>query len=223
MKYPEVEVMKVITDFRNCQKEGFFEAINSELSRLDVSMLVNNVGIIFGGKFIDQSEKEVQDMFNVNMITPILLTKKLLPKMLNRGSKSAVITVSDNEGLNSYQDFSNAFGTSKNSLIYFMCSLKHEFGSKIDFLTVTPLKFSSRKHLSAPFGLGKINPQEFVRSSLKSLGNVSMCYGNWKHEIWGPLFNTFQRGTNFKMPNLAARLPTWSGIKQRLGFKPKVQ
>lgn len=151
-------------------------------------------------------------MFNVNLMTPIMLTRKLLPRLLSRGSKSAIITMSDNEALSSIQNFTNAYGVTKNALIYFMCSLKHEYSNKIDFLTLTPLKFSSKRSFYAPFGLDKVGPQDCVRSALKSLGNVSMSYGNWKHEIWGPLFNNIHRGL---------RMPTWGGIKERLGFKIK--
>lgn len=28
MKYPEVEVKKIVTDFRNCQKEGYFDTLD---------------------------------------------------------------------------------------------------------------------------------------------------------------------------------------------------
>jgi len=208
-------VKKIVTDFRNCQKEGFFEIIDEELSRLDVSVLVNNVGIIFGGKFMDHADKEVIDMFNVNLLTPIMLTRKLLQRFITRGNKSAIITLSDNEGIETYPNFTTAFGTTKSALIYFMNSLKHEHSDKIDFLTMTPLKFSTGKSFYAPLGMDCVAPDDCVRSALKSLGNVNQTFGHWRHELWAPLFNFFKRGRSFNMGN-------WGGMRDRLKSAKKV-
>jgi len=216
MKYPSVEVKKIVTDFRNCQKEGFFENIDEEISNLDVSVLVNNLGIIFGGKFIDHSDREVLDMFNVNLLTPVMLTRKLLPRLIRRGNRSAVITLSDNEGIETYPNLTTAYGTTKSALIYFINSLRHEHSDKIDFLTLTPLKFSTGKSFYAPFGMDCVAPDEFVRSSLKSLGNVNDCFGHWRHELWAPLFNFFKRGRSFDVTK-------WREIRDRMRTRTKVE
>lgn len=199
MKYPNIEVKKIVCDFTHCQKEGYFEVIDAELKKYDVSVLVNNLGLIYGGKFMDNTDQQILDMTNVNLITPIMLTRKLLPRLIERGRKSAIISISDNEGIETYPNFTTAFGTTKSALIYFMNSIQHEHSNKIDFLTLTPLKFTIGKSFYAPFGMDVIKPDQCVRSALKSLGSVSQSYGHWRHEVWAPLFNKFKRGRAYNV------------------------
>jgi len=238
MRYPEVEVKKIITDFRNCQKDGFFEIIDSELKRLDVSMLVNNVGILFPNSFMENSDKEVYDMVNVNLMTSIMLTKKLLPRMLLRGHKNGIITISDNEGISRNPLFTNAYGTTKAALIYFMNSLNQEFGNKIDFLTLTPIRISGGKDFNNSIAFTAIGPDCYVNSSLKSLGRVNLSFGSWKQAFLAPYINNFTMFRNLDLPTLQGmkeklrlnNLPTWRGMKQQMsnsmptwtGMKQKV-
>lgn len=42
---PSVETRIIIADFTECQREHFFEEIENQLRELDISMLINNVGM----------------------------------------------------------------------------------------------------------------------------------------------------------------------------------
>lgn len=245
MKYPEVEVKKIITDFRNCQKDGFFEVVDSELKRLDISMLVNNVGVLSQSKFIEEPDKEVFDMFNINLMTSVMMTKKMLPRMLGRGHKNAIITVSDNEGLSTIPIFTNAYGTTKSALIYFMNSLQKEFGDRIDFLTLTPIRIAGGKDFNEQLGWTAADPDCYVNCAFKRLGNVSQSFGSWKQGMWSLWFNNFKMARDVNLPNwegvkkklwinklptwggmkqsVKNRMPTWAGIKQKLGMRIKTE
>ena len=61
------------------------EAISKELAQHHIDVLVNNAGLLTGGQLEKQTSKEIIDMFNVNLISLVLLTKHILPGMISRG------------------------------------------------------------------------------------------------------------------------------------------
>ena len=50
----------MVADFADSQKEGFYEKIYSQIETLDISMLVNNVGISNIGEFKSLSIERIK-------------------------------------------------------------------------------------------------------------------------------------------------------------------
>lgn len=71
-----------------------YDALLSQLSGLDVSILVNNVGMNNVEAFEVVNEKRLHDEIVVNCLPITILTRRLLPAMLKREKKSAVINLS---------------------------------------------------------------------------------------------------------------------------------
>lgn len=67
-------------------EDAAFE-LASELSqrRIGVDVLVNNAGFALAGPFSDSDPRRQQQLVNLNILTPTLLTRKLLPQMMARG------------------------------------------------------------------------------------------------------------------------------------------
>jgi len=195
-KYPKVEVKKIVSDFTHSHKEGYYDTMVGTIEHLDISLLVNNVGVLVSGKFIENDEKGLMDLMTVNMFPSMMLTKKLLPRLSGRPDRSGIITISSNEGLDIYPGFSTAYGATKAFLNNFMGSLRGEHKDKIDFLTVTPCLVSTRMTNFPSLNFHTISEDECARGSLKHLGSHNMTYGGWKHELWAPLFNKWQMGRN---------------------------
>ncbi len=51
-----------------------------------VDVLINNAGIVVGGKFVDNSERDIEKVMAVNALAPMYVTKEFLPAMLEKGS-----------------------------------------------------------------------------------------------------------------------------------------
>jgi 17beta-estradiol 17-dehydrogenase / very-long-chain 3-oxoacyl-CoA reductase len=202
MRYPNVEVRKIVTDFTNCQKDGYFDELYNQFSGLDISILVNNVGLFFYGNLVDIEEKNIMDLVNVNVMPAVMLTRKLLPKLNARGRRSAVITISSNESFDVYPGMTTIYGASKAFLNHFMLSLQEEMKEKIDFLTVTPALVSTRLTYFPPLDMHTISPDQCSESSLKNLGNTKMTYGHWKHELFAPLVNKWSFGRDLAQKEL---------------------
>lgn len=75
-----LNVKKVIADFTECDQAGFFQKIYDEVKLLDISILINNVGLDLPGMFIETDEKKAWDLLKVNIMPTVFLTRKLMPK-----------------------------------------------------------------------------------------------------------------------------------------------
>ncbi|MFO7976981.1 MAG: SDR family oxidoreductase [Candidatus Hydrogenedentota bacterium] len=80
-----------------CIKEDLTDAeaayrLAEAVADLEVGLLVNNAGFGYAWRFESSDPKRIADMVNLNCLTPALLTRLLVPKMLERG-RGAVVMV----------------------------------------------------------------------------------------------------------------------------------
>jgi 17beta-estradiol 17-dehydrogenase / very-long-chain 3-oxoacyl-CoA reductase len=91
-KYPSVIVKSIQADFSKACEKGFFLKIHEQTKDLDISILVNNVGIDCIELFSELTEEFIHNMLSINVYTCTMMTKLLLNKMAAR-KRSAVITM----------------------------------------------------------------------------------------------------------------------------------
>lgn len=60
----------------------------------DVDVLIHNSGNSYYGLITDMEDTEIEEMTQLHLISPMLLTKKLLPKMVNKKSGSIIVVSS---------------------------------------------------------------------------------------------------------------------------------
>jgi len=101
-KYPNVDTKYVIVDASTAELKDF-DRIAQELQHLELTFLVNNVGIShLTQPFEDLEVQEIYDMININARFPVLLTRAVLPimkKCATPKSRGAIINVSSVSGL----------------------------------------------------------------------------------------------------------------------------
>src|SRR5450759_3717244 len=68
------------------------DALRTELASLPVDMLVNNAGLAHYMPFSELPEDKATELVDTNVLAPVLLTRSVLPGMLQRG-KGAVINI----------------------------------------------------------------------------------------------------------------------------------
>jgi len=59
---------------------------------LDVGILVNNAGFGYAGRFSKLAEDRLRDLVQVNCAAPVVLTHRLLPKLIERGRGAILFT-----------------------------------------------------------------------------------------------------------------------------------
>ena len=87
--------------------------IDSELGPPDI--LVNNAGLAFSKKIGDTTREEWDRAIGLNMTAPFILSREVLPGMLERGW-GRIINIASTAGLHGYA-FTSAYTASKHGLI----------------------------------------------------------------------------------------------------------
>lgn len=83
-----IETRVVVADL--AQREDV-ERVAAAVEGLDLALLVNNAGYGYSGSFAKQDPERLRDMVLVNCVAPLQLTSALLPGMLARKGRSAVV------------------------------------------------------------------------------------------------------------------------------------
>jgi short-subunit dehydrogenase len=103
----------------------------------DVDILVNNAGVTFRGRTEQVSASEWQNVMAVNLIAPMQMTHRLLPRLLER-PQAHVVNVCSLLGLCGFAKFS-AYCASKFGLLGFSESLRAEYlGTQLAVHAICP-------------------------------------------------------------------------------------
>ncbi|KAL9970363.1 hypothetical protein ACROYT_G022721 [Oculina patagonica] len=106
----------------------------------EVTLLVNNAGIVTGKKLLDSSDEEILATFDVNSLAHFWTIKEFLPSMIqhNRGHIVSIASIAGCVGLAGAVDYCS----SKFAAVGLMASLRQELASQgktgIQFTTVCP-------------------------------------------------------------------------------------
>ena len=122
--------------------------INDETSRqqmlddvkaafVDIDLLINNAGIEWISSFADLGFDDIGKLLQTNLVSPLLLTRSILPDMLQRGS-GHIVTISSVGGKKG-QPYSAPYAATKAGLIAWTSSLRAELsGSGVSASVVCP-------------------------------------------------------------------------------------
>lgn len=208
---PNVKTKLIVADFRKSFEPSAFDAILCELEPLDVSVLVNNVGINHTESFATISEEFLRDIVAVNCMTQVLLTRKLIHKLLSRTGwteglelstpmspssacqrktkrlRSAVINVSSVAGQRPLL-YLSPYSATKAFNDYFSRALSLEFPRHLDVLSLRPgYVVSNMSKLKEAGGL-VLDRYECARGCLDKLGYVTETYGDPRHALYARSF-----------------------------------
>jgi short-subunit dehydrogenase len=105
-----------------------------------VDLLVNNAGNVRAGRLELTSDADVHSMIDLNLTTPILLTKNLLPTLLKKGKERGSILVNISSGIALVgMPFYSVYAATKAGIAQFGESLRRELiGTGVHVATVYP-------------------------------------------------------------------------------------
>jgi 7-alpha-hydroxysteroid dehydrogenase len=110
------------------QLENLVEATLREFGRID--LLVNNAGGWPPKPALRTSEKEFEAAFRFNVTTAFVLTRLVVPRMVETSGTGAVVNISSVAGRHNASGFA-AYGTAKAALSFLTQNLAQEFAPKV--------------------------------------------------------------------------------------------
>ncbi|KAL4476518.1 hypothetical protein ABPG74_010251 [Tetrahymena malaccensis] len=178
----DIDIRIVEIDFQNIQKPGVIEAIVENLKGLDISILVNNVGMLIHGSFLGQNFAEINNLISMNCGAQTLLTRGLIQQLLQRKQKSAIINLSS-LSCNSPMVGYAMYGASKSFNDYFSRSLSEEYKGRLDILSVRPGWVNTPMTDGINEKFFEITPEQCAHNVLRQLGRTNLTYGHYKHQL----------------------------------------
>jgi len=155
--------------------DGFVQRCEAELGPIDI--LVNNAGIESNGAFVDFSTTDIERMIQVDLVAPVLLTRKFLPQMIARGH-GHVVNIASLAG-KSATPYNVPYSSAKGGLVAFTHSLRAEIrATGVSASVVCPGfvseagMFASKKKnhgLQEPAMLGTSSPEQVASAVVRAL------------------------------------------------------
>ena len=183
-----VEVKTVQIDFEEIHKPESIQKIDRELSGLDISILVNNVGISTGGvALIDMELSHSLSMVKINLISQTLMTKWFFSKIAKkaRNGKSALIHISSITSLASMSAKEIYCGSKKFNQRFGLNLWHKSKNAGIDTLVFKPGYIQTNLTHNRKLDVVTCLVDEAVNSVLRVLGQRTETYGHWKHIRFG--------------------------------------
>ena len=146
---------------------------------LEISIVVNNAGFGYSGRFDRQDTARLRQMVQLNCVAPVVLTGRLLPGMLQRGRGAVVITgsIAGRQPLPLHAVYS----ASKGFDLLFGEALAVEVKRKgIDVLVVEPGSTETEfQEVAGEIPHSGETPEQVVRVALDALGRQPSVVSGW--------------------------------------------
>jgi short-subunit dehydrogenase len=149
-------------------RAALVERAESEIGPIDI--VVNNAGIETAGHFHTTAEDDLQRVIDVNLMAPMMLTRAVLPGMIERG-RGHIVNIASGAGKVGVP-FEASYCTSKHGLVGLTRSLRAEYSaSPIGFSVVCPAFVSDtgmydrwvRDGVKAPWYVGWSRPKKVAK------------------------------------------------------------
>ena len=224
----KVKTKCIIKDFSNSFENNFFNEIEDFLNKIDISILVNNVGYRTAWKpYHEMPLKLIKNTISVGTLVQARMIQLVIPHFLKNKfiRKSAIINITTqclhpNFGLAtsneitipfmSVYEATNAFGFYHSNSIYKEYSHK-KYNNFLDYLTITPGAVITENTKFLNNILFNIDCKQYVDNILKLLGNINgIQNAYWGHSIskiliiFAPFFKEkmFYKVGNFVSQNI---------------------
>lgn len=133
----KVKTKTCILDFTESTDVSHYQHLSDELKDLDISIIVNNAGIMEFGSFLDFQIEDIKKMTELNIHGLSLLTKIFADRFAKRIQRSAIVNVASGIGYIA-APFSSQYGATKAYVRSFTKAVSYELSDKIDVLCFSP-------------------------------------------------------------------------------------
>jgi short-subunit dehydrogenase len=164
-----VKAAAIVCDIADpAERAELAERAEAEVGPIDI--VVNNAGIETASHFHTTAEHDLQQVLDVNLVAPMMLTRAVLPGMLERG-RGHVVNIASGAGKVGVP-YEASYATSKHGLVGLTRSLRAEYSaSPVGFSVVCPAFVSDtgmydrwvRDGVKAPWYVGWSRPKKVAK------------------------------------------------------------
>jgi len=174
-------------------RTDIYGAIEADLRTLDIGVLVNNVGMGFEHPefFSNVAIGTIKDMVNVNMMSVAMMTRIVIPALLEK-HKGVIINVSSATAMLPPALFS-VYAASKAFVTSFSEALEYECrGTGVIVQNVSPFYVATKLSKERP-RFTVPTATRFVQDALKTVGHLTATNGAVIHDIQGYIISFIPR------------------------------
>jgi len=216
-QFPHIEVSTHVADFVKSNQSGFFDGLVNELKNKDISILVNNVGLGDIYEYNKIPDKVIADEIVVNMFPQALMTKYLLPLMMNRKHRSLVIDLSSGAAASPLPLYA-VYGATKAFAKFLSRALGAELAStNMDFLSLTPLFVTTAMTFNRTGPLF-VTARQCVEGCLARAGYEQHTYGHWWHCLQAWIYECLPEW----LPGMVIRKVFNESVLAKMYYKKKI-
>lgn len=166
----------------NMEDFDFSKAWGLDLRSIDISVLVNNVGIgSMGQTFYEYPIEKIQQMIEINCLSQTLMSSYIIRQMVKRNNRSCIVHVSSMSAVRKLP-FLDLYGATKRFNYHFGRSMTGFYG-KVDVYNYMP-SYVDTAMTQKIQNNKKISTQESVSSAMNNIGSFRTTFaGHWKHEL----------------------------------------
>ena len=155
-KNSNIKIKTVQIDFNKSTELDYYQDFMTKIKDIDVSVFVNNAGVMYMKPFDELSLDEIKETFETNLYGVSILTSLFIQRFLKRKNRCGIVNVASVAGVIPSILVQHYAATKAyvRSLTY---SLHSEIGDKIDILTHSPCyvntamtKFYKRIDVASP-------------------------------------------------------------------------
>lgn len=176
--------VKTIThaiDLSNASEKDYKE-LKKKTDKVDVSMLINNAGIISLKTIENLNRSEIEKIVTLNSLSVIYMLNMYLPQLKNRGYRSAIINMSSHLAVRPMPHVV-LYSSTKAFNHYLSVGLSEEYRDSIDILSFQPSTIST-KGANFDSSWRSVTVEESVTGALKDLGVRKTTHGTIKHQLF---------------------------------------
>jgi short-subunit dehydrogenase len=169
------EAVALTSDLRDpAQRHEMLTAVRNQLGPIDI--LVNNAGVEFNSAYHELSEGQIGEVLSVNLEAPMILSRLVLPEMIER-RHGHIVNISSLAG-KSGPAFQEPYAATKAGLVAFTQSLRATYrGSGVSASVIVPAfveagiyaRLKAKSGCAAPALLSGCSPEQVARAVLRSI------------------------------------------------------
>uniref|UniRef100_A0AC35U953 Estradiol 17-beta-dehydrogenase 12 n=1 Tax=Rhabditophanes sp. KR3021 TaxID=114890 RepID=A0AC35U953_9BILA len=189
---PDIDVQTVAFDFTNSSVKDYENIIFKKLQSIEVGVLVNNVGMTSEYPEIHHKTafgtQKNRDIHVVNTLAPTILTQEVLTQMVPRKG-GVIINIGSMLGEQPISGFC-VYSSTKKYMSHLSQILDKEYSAfDITVQYISPCLVATNMSKREETSFFAASSTDFVKSALRTVGNIKETSGYFSHQIQVEAFN----------------------------------